>query len=70
MRWAGIETRMGINTYNILVEKPNGRGHLEGLCLDEMMIPKWILKDNGGLMFIGFIRLRIWTIIVFLRIRQ
>jgi hypothetical protein len=40
-------------------ENPKGREHLEDQGLDGTIILIWILKKKGGMVWIGFIRLRI-----------
>jgi hypothetical protein len=51
------------NACNILVEKPEGMRPHRRLCVDENLILEWILGGGGGgIVWIGFIWLRIDTI--------
>jgi hypothetical protein len=43
------------------MESLKGRGHLEDLGIEEMIILKFILRNWGLRVWIGFIWLRIWT---------
>jgi len=36
------------NTYRVWVGKPEDRGHLEGLGIEEIIILKWMLKKRDG----------------------
>jgi hypothetical protein len=61
MRWSMHVARMGEtrNAYNILVRKPKGGDHLEGLEGDGMIILEWILGKWGGRAWTGRMWLRI-----------
>jgi hypothetical protein len=62
MRWPGHVARVGERrgAYMVLVEKPEVRNRLEGLCVDGRIILKWIFKKWVGV-WTGLIWLRIGT---------
>jgi hypothetical protein len=49
-----------INTYRILANL-KGRGHSESLSVDGKIILEWILRDERGRVWIGFILLSMGT---------
>jgi hypothetical protein len=46
----------------ICFENTKRRDHSEEQAVDEKIILEWILEILNGLLWIGFILLRIWTI--------
>jgi hypothetical protein len=60
MRWAGHVARIWEkrNSYRILVGKPEEK---EDLDIDGRITYKWILEEWGGVVWTGFIWLRIET---------
>jgi hypothetical protein len=60
-RWAGhvarvVEIRLA---YKIMVEKPEGGDHSEGLGVDGRIILEWILEKQNR---------KLWTVFIWLRI--
>jgi hypothetical protein len=51
-----------INIYNVLAGKPEGRYHSEERGVGARIMLKWILEEQGGKLWTGFIWLRIGTI--------
>jgi hypothetical protein len=50
LRWAGHVACTGENrnAYRVWVKKPEERGHLEGLGIEQRIILKWMLKNRMG----------------------
>ena len=63
MRWVGHVARMGEmgGAYRVLVEKPEGKGPLDDLGVDERIIIKCIFNKRDGGMWTGLILLRVDT---------
>jgi hypothetical protein len=47
--------------YSVLVEKPEGKNHLEDLSIERRIILKCIFQKSGGKSWTGLIGLRIGT---------
>jgi len=47
------------NAYRVLIGKPEGNNRLEHIRVDKKIILKWILKDQVGRVWTGFIWLKI-----------
>jgi len=63
LRWAGDVACTGENrnAYRVWVGKPEERGHLEGLGIEERGILKWMLKEKDGKAWAGLLLLSIQT---------
>jgi hypothetical protein len=63
LRWAGHVACTGEkrNAYRVWVGKPEERGHLEGLGIEERIILKWMLKKQDGKAWAGLLWLSIGT---------
>jgi len=53
----------------VLMERPEGKSHLEDLRVDEKVLLKWIFKKWNGKAWIGLICLWIETVVGRLRMR-
>jgi hypothetical protein len=54
MRWAGHVACMGDTSYRVLVGKPEGKNHLEHLCIEGSIILKWIFTKWDGAQGLDF----------------